>query len=320
MSDHNPDNATLPNWMQNSLELSANDVVCLDGGLATELECRGYQFNTKLWSAELLLNNPTAIYDSHMNFLKAGARILTSASYQATLQGLSDYGIDTDSSHALVTKSVQITAQARDDYQSKSGSGMALVAASIGPYGAYLADGSEYHGNYGLSKQSLIDFHQEKVCLLDKSRADMLAFETVPDYHEALALAQIITTILTPCWISFSCRDERHLRDGTPIENVARLFAQNPSVLAIGVNCTPPDHITPLIRKIRSAAPCKPVIVYPNSGEDYHLGTWSGKHSLNRWQQDCCDWIHAGARIIGGCCRVGPHQITQLARIIESSD
>ncbi|MCY4219999.1 MAG: homocysteine S-methyltransferase [Gammaproteobacteria bacterium] len=319
MASQNPTTAEFPFWMQNALKLSAHDVVCLDGGLATELEARGYQFNTKLWSAKLLLNNPQAIYDSHIAYLKAGARIITSASYQATLQGLYDSGIDADRSRKLLIDSVEIASQARDVYRSKSGTETALVAASIGPYGAYLADGSEYYGNYGLNTQSLVNFHQERVNLLDKSEADILAFETIPDYHEALALAHISTNVSTPCWVTFSCSDEGHLRDGTPIESVAKLFKQNRSVFAIGVNCTSPEHITSLIQKIRCTVPCKRIIVYPNSGEDYHLGKWSGKHSLNRWQQDCCDWIHAGAQIIGGCCRIGPNEIRQLARIIESS-
>ncbi len=167
-------------------------MVCLDGGLATELESQGYQLNTKLWSAELLLKNPQAIYDSHMAYLQAGAQIITTASYQATLQGLLEYGIDLDRSQKLLTNSVEIVAQARDNFHGRSGTGTALVAASISPYGAYLADGSEYHGNYGLNSQSLVDFHQNRVNLLDQSRADILAFETTPDYQEALALTYII--------------------------------------------------------------------------------------------------------------------------------
>jgi len=305
--------------MQSALDLSANDVVCLDGGLATELENRGYRFNTKLWSAELLLNNPTAIYDSHMAYLEAGARIITSASYQATLQGLSDCGIDSCRSREILTDSIDIALQARDDYRSKPGSGTALVAASIGPYGAYLANGSEYRGNYGLSTQSLVDFHEQRIGLLDGSGADILALETIPDHHEACALASILENVSTPCWISFSCSDADRLRDGTSIENSAALFRENRLVFAIGVNCTSPEHVTPLIHRLRSLVSNKTVIVYPNSGEDYQRGSWSGKHSLKQWQQDCCDWINAGARIIGGCCRIGPDQIRQLAGVIESS-
>ncbi|MCY4312520.1 MAG: homocysteine S-methyltransferase [Gammaproteobacteria bacterium] len=319
MTDHDSSTAEIPNWMQSALGLSANDVVCLDGGLATELENRGYQFNTKLWSAELLLNNPTAIHDSHMAYLEADARIITSASYQATLQGLSDCGIDPDRSRKVLTDSIDIALQARDDYRGKSGSGTALVAASIGPYGAYLANGSEYRGNYGLNIQSLVDFHQERIGLMDGSGADILALETIPDHHEACALASILKNVSTPCWISFSCNDADHLRDGTPIQNSAALFRDIQSVFAIGVNCTSPEHVTPLIRKLRSSAPSKSVIAYPNSGEDYQQGTWSGEHSLNQWQQGCRDWINAGARIIGGCCRIGPDEIKQLADIIDSS-
>lgn len=319
MADHNPSSAVLPNWLQSALNLSANDVVCLDGGLATELENRGYRFNTKLWSAELLLNNPTAIYDSHMAYLEAGARIITSASYQATLQGLSDSGIDSCRSRKILVDSIDIALQARDDYQGKSGSRNALVAASIGPYGAYLADGSEYRGNYGLNTQSLVDFHQERIELLDGSGADILALETIPDHHEAHALASILKNVSTPCWISFSCSDADHLRDGTSIEKSATLFRENQSVCAIGVNCTSPEYITPLIHKLRSLVSGKTVIVYPNSDEDYQPGTWPGKHSLNRWQQDCRDWINAGARIIGGCCRIRPDEIRQLADIIDLS-
>lgn len=318
MTDQEPAAAPIPAWIQRSLNISQQDCIGLDGGLASELEDRGYRFKTSLWSAQLLLDNPSAIYRSHLNYLEAGAQIITSSSYQATVQGLSTQGIDSDKAQNILIDSVNIAIRARDHAARKTGR-PALVAASIGPYGAYLADGSEYCGNYGLEADTLAAFHQRRIELLDASEADILACETIPDYHEACALAQLLKNVSTPCWTSFCCQDGNALQDGTSIEQAVALFEDIETVFAVGVNCTPPEYIAPLIQKIHALVPEKIVIAYPNSGERYRRGAWSGKRALERWQEDCRQWIDCGAKIIGGCCRIGPKEIGQLAKMLAQT-
>lgn len=317
MPDRGSNASPVPSWVFSSLDLPEGSVVCLDGGLATELESRGFGLGTALWSAQLLIDNAGAVHDSHLAYLEAGARIITSASYQATLQGFAEQGIEPERAREMLLESVRIARRSRDD--AKAGTGhSALVAASIGPYGAYLADGSEYRGNYGLDADRLEDFHRERIEILDRSGADLLACETVPDYIEACALARILEEeASTPSWISFCCRDGSVLHDGTPIEEASAVFEGIERVFAVGVNCTAPEHVPSLIGRIRSAVPDKAVVVYPNSGECYRDGAWTGERAASRWERDCREWIECGARIVGGCCRIGPCEIGQLARIVE---
>ncbi|MXZ81194.1 MAG: homocysteine S-methyltransferase [Gammaproteobacteria bacterium] len=316
MPDRGSNASPVPSWALSSLDLPEGSVVCLDGGLATELESRGFRFETPLWSAQLLIDNAGAVHDSHLAYLEAGARIITSASYQATLQGFAGQGIEPERAREMLLESVRIAKRARDDAKADTGRA-ALVAASIGPYGAYLADGSEYRGNYGLDADRLEHFHRERIEILDQSGADLLACETVPDYLEACALARILEEISTPSWVSFCCRDDAVLHDGTPVEAAAAIFESIEKVFAIGVNCTAPEHVPSLIGRIRSAVPDKTVVVYPNSGEHYRDGTWTGERAASRWERNCREWIECGARIVGGCCRIGPHEIRQLVRIAE---
>ncbi len=282
----------------------------LDGGLATELERRGHTLSSRLWSAERIISDIESIGKCHHAFLSAGAQIITTASYQAALPGLREYGLSHEEALGVLHDSVAIACRERDTYFRQTGK-PALVAASVGPYGAYLADGSEYSGNYGLDVGELVDFHGEQAGILSRTRADLLAFETVPDYKEALALARILERTAKPSWVSFCCRDSARIQDGTPIETVARLFADIACVFAVGINCTAPVHISPLIHRLRFSAPNKTIVVYPNSGEHYRCGIWHG--DTEPFEDNGIRWLQDGARIIGGCCRIGPEQISALA-------
>jgi homocysteine S-methyltransferase len=283
--------------------LAADGPIIIDGGLATQLETQGCDINTPLWSASIIRANPQAIVDAHRAFLDAGAQIIISASYQA---------VDPD----LIAGALDLATRARDEFvRDNPAADAPLVAASIGPYGAVLSDGSEYTGDYGMSRAQLREFHRLRVIQLAASDADLLACETIPSYDEAGALSDLLYDVKTPAWVSFSCRDGAHINDGTPIEEAVELFRDHPSVRAVGVNCSRPQHIVTLIKNIKSALPDMPIVVYPNSGETFNAEdkTWSGMAAASDWIPATKEWIAAGATIVGGCCRTGPEHIRAIS-------
>lgn len=294
--------------------------VLLDGGLATQLQSQGVVFDTPLWSAELLNSNPRAIVDAHRAYLEAGAEILTSASYQASRAGFNQLGIEADEADRLIASSVTLAQEACAEYAAANSDAQPRkVAASVGPYGAVLNDGSEYTGDYGVPDVVLRLFHEPRLAVLDNSGADFLAVETIPSLNEAAVLAGLLQTVSTPAWISFCCRDATSLSDGAAIADAAKLFADHPTVFAVGVNCTAPQHIDSLIAAIRGAAPQKQVIVYPNSGERYDGDekTWDGDNSSAEFAELGLRWFAAGADYVGGCCRVGPSRISALDDVFQ---
>jgi homocysteine S-methyltransferase len=196
-----------------------------------------------------------------------------------------------------------------------------LVAGSIGPYGAVLSDGSEYSGDYGVSRADLIEFHRARVAQLDASAVDILACETIPSFDEAIALRDLLADVSSPAWISFSCRDGSHISDGTAIEDAVSLFRDHLNVRAVGVNCSAPQHIASLIRKIKTTLPNMPILVYPNSGETFDASdkTWSGTATASDWVPAAQEWLAAGATIVGGCCRTGPEHIHAIDQTIRGS-
>ncbi|MEX0708292.1 MAG: homocysteine S-methyltransferase [Woeseia sp.] len=301
--------------------LASGRPITLDGGLATELEARGYDIGTRLWSAALLQSNPAAIVAAHRAFLEAGADIIITASYQASVEGFASLGVAAADAEALIERSVVLACEARKQFLDAhpGTTRVPLVAASIGPYGAALHDGSEYTGVYAVSKAGLRQFHERRLALLDRSDADLLACETIPNRREAEVLCNLLEQARLPAWVSFCCRDEAHLSDGTPLRDVCALFADHPNVRALGVNCTRPQFVTSLIAEIRAAAPGKAVVVYPNSGETYDAATnsWSGDASLAACAGSAREWQRAGASLIGGCCRIGPEQIAAIHRTLS---
>lgn len=288
----------------------------LDGGLATQLEAQGENIGTSLWSAALLRSNPQAIVRAHRAFLDAGAECIISASYQASRRGFESIGLSPDAADRLIASSVAVAIDARDAFLrgTPHTERRALVAASIGPYGAVLHDGSEYRGRYGIGRTGLRDFHASRLELLDACGADVLACETIPDRDEAEVLHELLEAARTPAWISFSCRDGRTISDGTPIRELAGAFRDHSRVLAIGVNCTAPQHVTSLVREIRRAAPHKAVVAYPNSGERYEArdNSWHGTVTPLDCAAAAKEWFDAGATLIGGCCRMGPAHIAAM--------
>lgn len=304
--------------------LSGRGLVVLDGGLATELEERGHVLDSHLWSARLLTEAPEEIRAVHMAYLDAGADCVTSASYQASFAGLGASGLSEDECEEVIRRSSALAIEARDDFWHRrtedSSRSFPIVAASVGPYGAYLADGSEYDGRYGIDAAALDDFHRRRFGVLATSGVDVLACETIPSMAEARVLLEILADHpSTWIWMSFSCRDGEHLRDGSPFEAAARLCGESDRVAAVGVNCTEPGFLAELMRRARDVTDL-PLIAYPNSGEAYDAVTkrWLGSSSDERWLEGVRTAVDAGARVVGGCCRIGPELITVLRDRIES--
>ncbi len=280
-----------------------------DGGLATELEARGNDLSDPLWSARLLADAPHEITAVHAAYFRAGAKIATTASYQASFEGFAARGIGRDGERgaiALLRRSVELAKAARDE----AGAEGLWVAASVGPYGAALADGSEYRGRYGLSDAALADWHRPRLEVLAGAGADVLALETIPDLDEAEALLTLLPELGAPAWLSYTI-DGTRTRAGQPLADAFAVAAGIPEVVALGVNCCTPDDVLPAIGMARASG--KPVIVYPNSGEHWDGRGWVGRSRFSA--QLASQWIAAGARIVGGCCRVGPADIADLAAV-----
>lgn len=298
--------------------LSTPAGLILDGGLATELERRGFDLAHPLWSARLLRERPEAIGSVHRAYLDAGADCITTASYQATVEGFRRAGATKAEADGLLRLSVSLAKAVRDGFWTESDRDPArlrpLVAASIGPYGAYLADGSEYTGGYDRDEAGLAAFHRERMRTLLDAGPDLLACETIPSLTEARALVTVLAEHGdVRAWVSFSCRDAARLCDGTPFVDAVRLVAAAPQVAAVGVNCTAPGHVEGLLRAA-SAVTAKPLVAYPNSGETYdaRAKTWRGLHDPADWGQLGRTWRAAGARLLGGCCRTGPDHVRAL--------
>ncbi|MFZ9037668.1 MAG: homocysteine S-methyltransferase [Gammaproteobacteria bacterium] len=289
----------------------------LDGGLGSELDRRGFDISSPLWSAEVILQQPDALSALHRDYLDAGAQCITTASYQASVDGLRARGMSLSEIESCFQLSVELACSARDEFlQDKPDADFRpLVAASAGPYGAYLADGSEYRGNYGVSDDRLRDFHRQRLHWLDRSAADLIACETIPDLQEAIVLSQLLVSSSTPAWVSFCCRDAERLHDGNSLRSALALFTDLPQVFALGVNCCAPQLVEPLIEYIVECNTDKLIVVYPNSGQQYDAasGHWAGENDLRQWAVQAERWYRAGARIIGGCCCVGPEYVRELA-------
>ncbi|URZ14512.1 homocysteine S-methyltransferase [Clostridium felsineum] len=296
----------------------------LDGALATELEKRGLDLNDSLWSAKILAKNPEIIEEVHYDYFVSGADFAITSSYQASIEGFMQRGFSEKEAIKLIQNSVKIAQKARDrfwsDPKNRVNRTKPFIAGSVGPYGAYLADGSEYRGDYKIGEKELIDFHRTNVKLLLEARADILACETIPNLTEAKAIVKLLEEFSDAyVWISFSCRNGTEISDGTPIFECAEFLNKCSNVAAIGVNCTAPKYINSLIKEIKRTSD-KPIIVYPNSGEDYDAvtKTWHGSSSSNSFSLSAKEWFLNGANIIGGCCRTTPADIKATYELLKS--
>jgi homocysteine S-methyltransferase len=296
--------------------LATQPIVVLDGALATELERRGADLVDPLWSAKYLVEQPELIRRVHWEYFNAGADVATTATYQATFQGFGRRGFDATAAANLMRGAVTLAIEARDDFWALPGNRKGrlrpLVAASIGPYGAFLADGSEYRGRYGLSENELKAFHRPRLKVLSDAGADLLAFETIPCLGEALALAELLTEFPSlSAWMSFSCQDGSRNCEGQLVAECAAALQPFTQIAAVGVNCTRPEHIASLLRLMATHTD-KPLLAYPNSGEQYDAGTKTWLGCAEGFTALSRSWYDAGARLIGGCCRTTPGDIALL--------
>ena len=305
--------------------LNVQPALVIDGALATELERRGYDLRDNLWSAKILLEQPEAIQQIHYDYFKAGADCAITASYQATVEGFAKRGLEEQAAIALIQKSVKLAIAARDEFwideSNRVGRIKPFVAASVGPYGAFLADGSEYGGNYGLTEKELMDFHRPRMKALIEAGADMLACETIPCLIEAQAIAKLLKEFPnTTAWISFSARDEQHISEGQVFADCVQALTDQPQITAIGINCTSPKYIPALIREAKQVTN-KPILVYPNSGEHYDAtkSDWDGHPVYESFGEEAKEWYEAGARLIGGCCRTSPEDIQVIASWVHTT-
>ena len=300
--------------------IAAQGFAVLDGGLATELERRGFDVTGPLWSARALMDAPELIQAVHLDYFKSGADVATTASYQATLGGFERCGASSQEARELLCLSVRLAKAARERFaESRPDRPRPFVAASIGCYGAALADGSEYRGRYGLSVDELMDFHRERIAILAKERPDVLACETLPCRIEAEALCRLLSTEFPEAraWMTFSCRDETRVWEGQTLLECARVCESCEQIVAVGINCTAPHLISPLLESLAGEI-TKPLVVYPNSGElwDAERRCWTGGAKTD-FIALTAKWHGLGARVIGGCCRTTPEMIRTIRAALE---
>jgi homocysteine S-methyltransferase len=291
-------------------------VLVLDGGLSNQLVAQGHDLSDELWSARLLRDDPEAIVEAHLAYFLAGASVAITSSYQATFEGFARHGIDREETARLLRRSVALGREAVERARARGIDRPLWVAASVGPYGAMLADGSEYRGRYGLRVDELEAFHRPRLEVLAGARPDLLAVETIPDVDEARALARIVGDLDVPAWLTYSISGAA-TRAGQPLAEAFALAADVPAIVGVGVNCCLPEDVEAAVA-VAAEASGKPVVVYPNSGEswDARARSWRGRSTFD--PERVLAWRAAGARLIGGCCRVGPDQIAQLATLLAA--
>lgn len=291
-------------------ETIARRAVVLDGGLATLLERHGHDLSSDLWSARLLRDDPAAIERAHREFFAAGAEVATTASYQVSFEGFGADGVEREEVERLLRRSVALAAAARDEVAPDG-----WVAASVGPYGAVLADGSEYVGRYGLSAARLREFHLPRIELLASAGPDLLAVETIPDAEEAEVLVGILEEVGLPAWLSYSVSGAG-TRAGQPLAEAFAVATSSQTLVAVGVNCCAPDDVLPALQ-VALQITGLPGVAYPNTGQgwDSDTHTWSGTASYD--VSLAPSWVDAGARFVGGCCEVGPADISALADVLR---
>lgn len=302
--------------------ISFNQNIIIDGALASELQRRGCDLNDSLWSAKVLIEQPDLIRQVHYDYFKAGADCATTASYQASPLGFAKKGISLDESIKLIKKSVELAQQAKEQYLTQIGKNKPLfIAGSVGPYGAYLADGSEYTGNYQLSEEEFIEFHQIRIQALIDAKADILACETLPNFAEIKALVKVLKQYPSmTAWFSFTLKDANHLSDGTPLKEVIDYLNNVDQVVSVGINCIALEEVTAALTVLQNLTR-KPLIVYPNSGEQYDPTTkqWHKNHQHNcTFKSQLPTWLKLGAKLIGGCCQTTPKDIAEIADYLKN--
>lgn len=299
--------------------------IILDGALATYLETLGANISGALWSAEILIANPSLIKKTHLDYYRAGANVAITASYQASLDGLVKHlGLSEQDAKNVVKESVELAQEARSQFITEANADVGeklFVAGSVGPYGAFLADGSEYRGDYVVSKEKMKDFHRGRIQALVEAGVDILACETIPSKAETEALIDLLTSEFpsSEAWFSFTLRDGSHISDGTPLSEIAALFKGVEQVVSLGFNCVPDDVALVALQELKPLVKEGTMVVYPNSGEQWNAKAreWEGKRTEgSTLAKKTEEWRDAGAGLIGGCCRTTPDDIAVMKQAL----
>jgi homocysteine S-methyltransferase len=304
--------------MLSASQLDLSGLRVIDGAMATELEQLGCDLSHPLWSARVLEESPATIEAVHRSYLQAGADCILTASYQVSAEGFAEQGLSSQAAADALRRSVSMAESAREWYRGVSDRPI-WIGASLGPFGAMLHNGAEYHGNYTVSFEEVVQFHSKRISVLASTKADFLAFETIPSLDEAGAILIALEEHPdVPAWISFTCRDESHVAHGERLRECGRLLDHHPQIVAVGINCTAPTLILSLLRELRPAT-SKPIVVYPNSGEtwDAMSRSWHGDVDPGELATRSAAWRDAGAQAIGGCCRTTPQQIQELRNVLD---
>jgi len=305
--------------MRSSSEFNVSAIRVLDGGMATELEGRGSDISGPLWSAHVLDTAPEKIAAVHLDYLRAGADCISTVSYQVSAMGYAEMGRATTDAERAMRESVAIAEAAREEYGRESDRPV-FIAASIGPYGAALHNGAEFHGRYDISFDNLVAYHAERLAVIADTNADLIALETLPSLEEGRAIAAALSQFRDlRAWVSFTCKDALHVAHGERLADCASLLDALPQAVALGVNCTAPHLISSLIGEAR-AGTSKPIFVYPNSGEMWDAATrrWYGTSNVTEFAAMAERWYAAGAQAVGGCCRTTPAHIRAVRAVFDA--
>lgn len=295
----------------------------IDGSMSTSLERLGCDTDNELWTAAALLNQPELVYQVHKEYFEAGARLAITDTYQANLAALKqNAGLDEQAARAVIQKAVTLAKQARNDYEKKTGIHN-YVAGSLGPYGAYLADGSEYRGDYELTEAEYQEFYRPRIEEITKVGVDCLALETQPKLSEVKAVLDLLKAEYPDqkVYVTFTLKDAATISDGTPLKQAAQTVNEYDQVIGMGINCIPPRLVTPAIKNLKAATDL-PIVVYPNSGAIYDpkTKTWSKPAKEDDFGNLTKEWLAAGATIIGGCCTTTPQDIQKIAVVIKEQN
>lgn len=305
--------------MNPDIHFDISQMRVLDGAMATELERRGCNLAGPLWSAHVLDTSPETIRQVHLDYLRAGADCISTASYQVSAKGYAEMGRPREDAVWALRRSVEIAEVAREEYRREAERPVA-IAASLGPYGAVLHDGAEFHGRYSVSPVELERFHAERLAVIAGTKADVVALETIPSLGELRAILTALARFpALRAWISFTCRDGERIAHGEKLADCAALLDGSDQVAAVGVNCTAPRFVASLVTEARMATG-KPILAYPNSGESWDAGNhrWLGKSNVEEYAVWAASWFQAGAQAVGGCCRTTPEHIRAVRRAWEA--
>ena len=300
-------------------EFLTNHTVVLDGAMSTPLERLGADTNNDLWTAKALIDNEELVYEVHKMYFEAGADLIITDTYQANVQAFEKVGYSEKEARNLIKKAVKIAQKARDDYENRTGKHN-YIAGTIGPYGAYLANGSEYRGDYELSTKEYQQFHLPRIEELVNAGVDILAIETQPKLDEVLAILELLKEKYPQqkVYVSYTLSDDDTISDGTPLPRAIHALEDYSQVIAVGINCVKLELVEPALKNMKEITD-KHLIVYPNSSAVYDpkSKTWSQPKTSATFEELIPNWYEAGARIIGGCCTTGPKEIKAVADFIK---